>query len=124
AAAHRGDLDAAGRHRSLEGGGPGRDDRRHGAAGLWPPSPGAFAGCRAGAGVMRDEISPREAAGILQMSRASVMRFIENGLLHPCKVLSRDKLPRSEVEALGAALTRQQRQALSNLVTLTEDYDF
>ena len=70
------------------------------------------------------EISPQEAAGILQMSRASVMRLIEKGLLHPRKVVSRNKLSRSEVEALRATLTRQQRRALSNLVTLTEDYEF
>ena len=73
---------------------------------------------------MRDEISPREAARILQMPRPSVMRLIEKGLLHSRKVSSRNKLSRSEVEALRAVLTREQRRALSNLMTLTEDYDF
>lgn len=85
----------------------------------------AARGTRAGkATVLTEEISPQEAADILQMSRPSVMRLIEKGLLHPRKVLSRNKLLRAEVEALQAAQTRQQRQALSNLVTLTEDYDF
>jgi hypothetical protein len=58
------------------------------------------------------------------MSRGSIMRLIAKGLLHPRKGLSRNKLLRSEVEAFRAAQTRQQRQALHNLVTLTEDYDF
>ena len=52
------------------------------------------------------------------------MRLIEKGLLHPRKVLSRNKLLRAEVEAFQAAQSRQQRQALRNLVALTEDYDF
>ena len=71
-----------------------------------------------------DEISPREAARILQMSRPSVIRLIEKGLLNSRKVSSRNKLSRSEVEALRAVLTREQRRALSNLMTLTEDHDF
>ncbi len=74
--------------------------------------------------VLADEVSPQEAADILQMSRPSVMRLIEKGLLHPRKVLSRNKLLRAEVEAFQAAQSRQQRQALNNLVALTEDYDF
>jgi DNA-directed RNA polymerase specialized sigma24 family protein len=85
----------------------------------------AVRGTKAGkATVLADEISPQEAADILQMSRPSVMRLIEKGLLHPRKVLSRNKLLRAEVEAFQAVQTRQQRRALSNLVTLTEDYDF
>lgn len=71
-----------------------------------------------------DEISPREAAGILQVSRPAVMRLIKKGLLHPRTVSSRTRLSRSEVEALRGALARQQRRALRNLATLTEDYDF
>ncbi len=46
-----------------------------------------------------DEISPQEAADILRMSRPSVMRLIEKGVLHPRKVLSRNKLSRAEVVA-------------------------
>ena len=70
------------------------------------------------------EISPQEAASILQMSRPSVMRLIEKGLLHPRKVLSRNKLLRAEVEAYRNAQTRRQREALNNLAALTEAYDF
>ena len=71
-----------------------------------------------------DEISPQEAADILQMSRPSVMRLIEKGLLHPRKVLSRNKLSRAEVVAYQIRHSRQQRQALDNLVALSEAYDF
>jgi hypothetical protein len=78
----------------------------------------------AGPTVSADEISPQEAADILQMSRPSVMRLIEKGLLHPRKVLSRNKLSRIEVANYQIEHSRQQRQALSNLVALTEEYDF
>lgn len=71
-----------------------------------------------------DEISPQEAATILQMSRPSVMRLIAKGQLHPRKVLSHNKLSRAEVVNYQIEQSHQQRQALSNLVTLTEDYDF
>jgi hypothetical protein len=74
--------------------------------------------------VLAEEFSAQVAADILQMSRLSVMRLIEKGLLHTRKALSHNKLLRAEVEALQAAQTRQQRQALSNPVTVTEDYDF
>jgi hypothetical protein len=74
--------------------------------------------------VIADEISPQEAADILQMSRPSVMRLIEKGLLNPRKVLSRNKLSRAEVVAYQIEHSRQQRRALSNLVALTEEYDF
>jgi hypothetical protein len=74
--------------------------------------------------VAADEISPQEAAAILQMSRPSVMRLIAKGQLHPRKVLSHNKLSRAEVETYQIEQSRRQRQALSNLVTLTEDYDF
>jgi DNA-directed RNA polymerase specialized sigma24 family protein len=74
--------------------------------------------------VADEEISPQEAADLLQMSRPSVMRLIQKGLLHPRKVLSRNKLSRAEVVAYQIEHSRQQRQALSNLVGLTEEYDF
>jgi hypothetical protein len=74
--------------------------------------------------VAADEISPQEAAAILQMSRPSVMRLIAKGRLHPRKVLSHNKLSRAEVVNYQIEQSRRQRQALSNLVTLTEDYDF
>jgi hypothetical protein len=71
-----------------------------------------------------DEISPQEAADILRMSRPSVMRLIEKGLLHPRKILSRNKLSRTEVVNYQIEHSRQQRQALRNLVALTGEYDF
>jgi hypothetical protein len=70
-----------------------------------------------------DEISPQEAAAILQMSRPSVMRLIAKGQLHPRKVLSHNKLSRAEVVNYQIEQSRRQREALSNLVGLTEDYD-
>jgi len=74
--------------------------------------------------IANDEISPQEAAAILQMSRPSVMRLIAKGQLHPRKVLSHNKLSRAEVVNYQIEQSRRQRQALSNLVMLTEDYDF
>jgi predicted DNA-binding transcriptional regulator AlpA len=74
--------------------------------------------------VADDEISPQEAAAILQMSRPSVMRLIAKGLLHPRKILSRNKLSRTEVVNYQIEHSRQQRQALSNLVALTEEFNF
>ena len=71
-----------------------------------------------------DEISPQEAADILRMSRPSVMRLISMGLLHPRKILSRNKLSRAEVVAYQHNLSRQQRQALDNIATMTDEYDF
>ena len=71
-----------------------------------------------------DEISPQEAADILQMSRPSVMRLIQKGFLHPRKVLSRNKLSRAEVLAYQAEHAREQREALANLTALSDEYDF
>ena len=42
------------------------------------------------------------------------------GLLHSRKVLSRDKLSRAEVMNYQIEQSRQQRRALSNLITLTD----
>jgi predicted transcriptional regulator len=71
-----------------------------------------------------EEISPQEAADILGMSRPSVMRLIEKGDLHPRKVLSRNKLSRTEVVAYRDRLSKHQRRALNNLAALSEEYDF
>jgi hypothetical protein len=71
-----------------------------------------------------DEISPQEAAGILGMSRPSVMRLIATGHLHPRKVLSRNKLSRAEVVAFQKRNAKQQREALENLSALSEEYGF
>ena len=71
----------------------------------------------------KNEISPQEAAGLLRMSRPSVMRLIERGLLHPRKVLSRHKLSRAEVLAYRDEQGRQQRQALENLAAFAEEHD-
>jgi hypothetical protein len=58
------------------------------------------------------------------MSRPSVMRLIAQGHLHPRKIQSRNKLLRAEVMNFQIEQSRQQRQALSNLVALVEDHDF
>jgi hypothetical protein len=71
-----------------------------------------------------DEITPNHAAGILRMSRPSVMRLIEKGELHPRMVHSRHKLLRAEVVALAERQTRERRKALANLTELTEEYGF
>lgn len=72
----------------------------------------------------RDEITPNQAAGILNMSRPSVMRLIEKGELHPRMVHSRHKLSRTEVLALAEQQTRERRKALANLTELSEEYGF
>jgi hypothetical protein len=73
---------------------------------------------------LSEEISPQEAAEILQMSRPSVMRLIDKGLLHPRKIHSRNKLSRAEVLAYQRADTETQRVALESIARLTEEYDF
>lgn len=85
---------------------------------------GAAPLAEAGEQVAKDEISPQEAAGLLRMSRPSVMRLIGRGLLHPRKVLSRHKLSRAEVLAYRDEQGRQQRQALENLTAFAEEHDF
>jgi Helix-turn-helix domain len=74
--------------------------------------------------VVKDEITPNQAAGILHMSRPSVMRLIEKGELHPRMVHSRHKLSRTEVLALAEQQTRERRKALANLTELSEEYGF
>jgi DNA-binding MarR family transcriptional regulator len=69
-----------------------------------------------------DEITPNQAAGILKMSRPSVMRLIEKGELHPRMVHSRHKLSRTDVVALAEQQTRERRKALANLTELSEEY--
>ena len=71
-----------------------------------------------------DEITPNDAAEILQMSRPSVMRLIEKGELHPRMVHSRHKLARSEVMALAERQTRERRKALAKLTEITDEYNF
>jgi hypothetical protein len=71
-----------------------------------------------------DEISPREAADILRMSRPSVMRLIALGRLHPRMVLSRHKLSRAEVLDYRDKQTRERREALAGLSRLSEEHDF
>jgi len=78
----------------------------------------------ADAALLGDEISPQEAAQILQMSRPSVMRLIENGVLHPRKILSRNKLSRVEVLAYRYQQDSERRQALENLTSLSDEFNF
>jgi hypothetical protein len=58
--------------------------------------------------MVTEEISPQEAAEILQMSRPSVMRLIAQGHLHPRKIQSRNKLLRAEVMNFQIEQSRQQ----------------
>jgi excisionase family DNA binding protein len=70
------------------------------------------------------EISPQEAAGILRMSRPSVMRLIERGHLHARMVGSHHRLSRAEILAYKDRQTRVRREALANLATLAEEYHY
>jgi len=70
------------------------------------------------------EISPQEAAGILRMSRPSVMRLIERGHLHARMVGSHHRLSRTEVLAYKHRQTRVRREALMNLADLADKLDF
>lgn len=74
--------------------------------------------------VADDEITPREAAAMLNMSRPSVMRLIALGQLHTRKVLSRNKLSRREVMDYHRRTSSGQRQALERLSALSEEHDF
>lgn len=74
--------------------------------------------------LLADEISPQEAAQILQMSRPSVMRLIEKGVLHPRKILSRNRLSRAEVLAYRYRHDPERRQALENLTAFSDEFDF
>jgi DNA-binding PucR family transcriptional regulator len=78
----------------------------------------------AGPALLADEISPQEAAHILQMSRPSVMRLIDKGVLHTRKILSRNKLSRAEVLAYRFQYDSERRQALENLTSLSDEFDF
>lgn len=74
--------------------------------------------------LLADEISPQEAAQILQMSRPSVMRLIQKGVLHPRKILSRNRLSRAEVLAYRYRHDSERRQALENLTAFSDEFDF
>jgi len=78
----------------------------------------------AGPAFMADEISPQEAAQILRISRPSVMRLIQTGVLHSRKILSRNKLSRAEVLAYRHKQDGDRRQALENLTALSDEFDF
>ena len=71
-----------------------------------------------------EEISPEEAAGLLGMSRPSVMRLIARGCLHPRKVLSRNRLSRAEVLAFARRNRVGQRRALANLSAFSDEHGF
>jgi excisionase family DNA binding protein len=62
------------------------------------------------------EVTPQEAAQILHMSRPSVMRLIERGLLHARMVGSHHRLSHTEVLAYRTQQTSSRRAALANLV--------
>ena len=75
-------------------------------------------------GDVEAEISPQEAAGILRMSRPSVMRLIERGPLHARMVGSHHRLSRTEVLAYKRRQTRVRREALAKLGDLADELDF
>ncbi|MBX0345928.1 hypothetical protein K2X14_13905 [Acetobacter sp. TBRC 12305] len=71
-----------------------------------------------------EEITPQQAAGLLGMSRQSVMNLIKETKLHPRKVRTRNKLALKEVLLLKESMERRRRKALRQLSALSEEYDF
>jgi excisionase family DNA binding protein len=67
------------------------------------------------------ELSPQDAAQILRMSRPSVMRLIDRGLLHARMVGSHHRLSHTEVLAYRTQQASSRRGALANLVQMTEE---
>lgn len=70
------------------------------------------------------EVSPQEAALLLNMSRPSVMRLIEKGHLGARMVNTHYRLSRGEVVAYRERQAKIRRQGLSELTRLAEEYDF
>jgi excisionase family DNA binding protein len=70
-----------------------------------------------------DEVSPQEAAGILRMSRPSVMRLVEQGHLKSRKVHSHHRLSTAEVVAYARRNARQRTAALDDLSALSQELD-
>jgi hypothetical protein len=71
-----------------------------------------------------DEISLLEAARILRMSRPSVVRLIEKGVLQVRTGRSPDRLSRAEVVTYRDKHELVQRQALENLAAMSDEFKF
>jgi excisionase family DNA binding protein len=71
-----------------------------------------------------DELTPQEAAAELRMSRPTVMRLIDKGLLPARMVGTHHRLSRAAVLAYRDRNAAARRSGLRNLSALTEEYDF
>jgi hypothetical protein len=76
------------------------------------------------AGDERDEIPPDTAAELLGMAPPSVMRLIERGYLHARVTEGGCRLSRTEVLSYKARQAVIRREALSELVKLTQEHGF
>ncbi|MBP2229695.1 excisionase family DNA binding protein [Azospirillum agricola] len=71
-----------------------------------------------------EEISPQDAAELLRMSRPSVMRLIEKGLLKARKVGAHHRLLRAEVLSYKQNQASIRRNGLTEVAKISEEYDF
>ncbi|WP_207461389.1 helix-turn-helix domain-containing protein [Azospirillum sp. SYSU D00513] len=71
-----------------------------------------------------EEITPRQAADLLRMSRPSVMRLIEKGHLRARKVNTHHRLSRAEVLAYRETQAVTRRESLTEIARISETYDF
>ncbi len=70
------------------------------------------------------EFTPQEAAAALRMSRPTVMRLIEKGVLPARKVGTHYRLPRAQVLVYRDNTAKVRNEALGNLTRMTEEFDF
>lgn len=70
-----------------------------------------------------DEIRPQEAASILRTSRPTVLRLIGKGLVPARLVGTHHRLSRKQVLAYRDRSAAVRREALDNLVAMTEESD-
>jgi excisionase family DNA binding protein len=68
-----------------------------------------------------DEVTPQQAAGILQMSRPSVMRLVQQGHLSARKVGAHHKLSAAEVKDYARRHARKRATARDELSTLSQE---
>lgn len=71
-----------------------------------------------------EEVTPREAAKILRMSRPSLMRLVGKGHLTARKVGAHHRLSRAEVVAYKLAQSGVRRGSLAAIASITEEFDF
>jgi excisionase family DNA binding protein len=75
-------------------------------------------------GVAQDELTPQEAAAELRMSRPTVMRLIDKGVLLARLVGTHNRLPHAAVLAYREQTFAVRQTGLRNLAALTEEYNF